>query len=399
MKVINQGTITTPQGFWAGATHSGLKSQGELDLAILYSEKPAIAAGLFTTNKIEAAPVVLSQRRLAQRTAQAIVVNSGRANACTGEAGIADAIEMTASTARKLNLPPEAVLVASTGVIGLPLPIELIRQGIEKINLSREGGHKFARAIMTTDTFPKEIAVSIEIDGVEVAIGGVAKGSGMVHPDLATMLAFLTSDVVIDKELLQDSFKRAVDLSFNMITVDGDTSPNDTVLILANGLAGNKPIERGSQAAEIFQQALEEVCLYLAKFLAQDGEGATKLATVTVTGAVDEAQARQAARTIVSSPLVKSAIHGNDPNWGRIMAALGRSGAEVIESKIDLYLGNLCLVKSGFPQPMEREIAQHLLDQPEVFIKIDLNLGSGEATAWGCDLSEEYVTINSAYTT
>jgi glutamate N-acetyltransferase/amino-acid N-acetyltransferase len=398
MKIINDGTITTPQGFLAGATHIGLNGEDELDLGILYSEKPCVTAGLFTTNKIKAAPVVLSQSRFLQQRNQAIVVNSGRANACTGEAGMTAAIEMADLTARKLNLPSETVLVASTGVIGLPIPMELIQPGIEKISLSPEKGHELARAIMTTDTLPKEIAIAIRIDGVEVVLGGIAKGAGMIHPNLATMLVFISSDAVIDDKLLQDSLKKAVDGSLNMVSIDGDTSPNDTVLMLANGLAGNKPIKGGTANAEIFQQALQELCLYLTKCIARDGEGATKLVSVSVTGAVDETQARQAARTIISSPLVKTAIHGSEPNWGRIIAALGRSGAEVVESKIDLYFGNLCLVKSGSPQPVKEEIAKSLLDRPEVFIKVNLNLGEGEATAWGCDLSEEYVRINSTYT-
>jgi len=327
------------------------------------------------------------------------VVNSGCANACTGEQGLADAAEMAGVTAQRLGISPEDVLVASTGVIGTPLPMNLIRSGIEKITLSRHGGHELAWAITTTDTFTKEIALAVELDGSEITLGGVAKGAGMIHPELATLLCFLTTDAKVDPDLLQPALQKAVDISFNMISVDGDTSPNDTVLLLANGLAGNETIHSGSHSREKFEQALIEVCLSLAKQIARDGEGATKLIEVTVEGALTLADARVAARSIAASSLVKTAIHGSDPNWGRVIAALGRAKVNVDPSRIDLYVGELCLVSGGCPLPFDRARASSILSQDEVPIRLCLNLGPEKATAWGCDLSEEYVTINSTYTT
>ncbi len=402
-KLVSQGTITTPRGFLAGATYAGIKSPGadSLDLGILCSEVPCVAAGVFTSNRIKAAPVVLCQRHLKNDEAQAIVVNSGCANACTGEQGLADAEEVAAIAARKLGLSPQQVLVASTGMIGTFLPMGIVRNGIEKVTHSREGGHDLARAIITTDTFLKETAVQVMLEQgeSEIAIGGIAKGSGMIHPDLATLLCFLTTDAAVEPDFLKKALRKAADVSFSMITIDGDTSPNDSVIILANGVAGNKVIEGGRQGAQEFEKALGEVCLFLARSIARDGEGATKLIEVTVEGALTVAQARSGARIVVGSPLVKAAVHGSDPNWGRIIAALGRSGVEVTESKIDLYLDSLCLVKAGCPLLFDREQAKSILGRAEVPIRICLNLGDGTATAWGCDLSEEYVTINSEYTT
>ena len=395
-KAIASGTVTSPQGFLAGAVKAGIKSQEELDLAVLCSEKPCVAAGVFTTTAIKATPVILSQKHLKNNSAQAVVVNSGCANACTGDAGMADAVDMARSVAEKLGLSTEDVLVASTGVIGVPLPMERIRDGIRKVVLTKEGGHELARAIMTTDTFPKEIAMSVDSKPGEFTIGGVAKGAGMIHPNMATMLCFLTTDAAVDARFLQAALQKAVDVSFNMITIDGDTSPSDTVVILANGLAGTETIN--SRSGELFQKALDEVCLYLAKCVARDGEGATKLIEVAVEGAVNEAQARLAARTIASSLLFKAAIHGNDPNWGRIVAALGRSRAKVNENQLDVYLNDVCVMKQGNPVPFGKQELSTSLSGKEVSVRLYLNLGEGKATAWGCDLSEEYVTINSAYT-
>ncbi len=402
-KSIPDGTITSPRGFLAGATYAGIKSPGadSLDLGILCSEVPCVAAGLFTTNRIKAAPVILCQRHLKNDKAQAIVGNSGCANACTGEQGLADAEEVAAIAARKLGLPPQQVLVASTGVIGTPLPMGLVRNGIERVTPSREGGHDLARAITTTDTFLKETAVQVMWGQgeSEIAIGGIAKGAGMIHPDLATLLCFLTTDAAVEPDFLKKALRKAANVSFGMITIDGDTSPNDSVIILANGVTGNEIIESGSPEAEEFEEALETVCLFLARSIVRDGEGATKLIEVTVDGALTTAQARNGARVVAGSPLVKATVHGSDPNWGRIIAALGRSGVEVTESKIDLYLDSLCLMKAGCPLPFDHEQAKSILDRAEVPIRICLNLGDGTATAWGCDLSEEYVTINSEYTT
>jgi len=394
IKTIPQGTLTSPEGFFAGATSAGInkKAAGKLDLAVLFSETPCVAAALFTTNRLKAAPVVLSQQRLKQGKAGAVVVNSGCANAFTGQRGLAHAVEMAKLAAEGIGISPEDVLVASTGVIGVPLPMKRIRSSIDQIIFSRDGGHELAQAIMTTDTLPKETAVKVKAGGSEFTIGGVAKGSGMIHPDLATLLCFLTTDAAVEKNFLKKALKRAVDVSFNMISIDGDTSPNDMVLVMANGLAGNAP-------PDAFQQALEQVCIYLARCIARDGEGATRLIEVTVDGAATLSEARSAARTIVSSSLVKTAIHGADPNWGRIMAAVGRSGVEVEEARLDLFIGEMPVVKAGSPLPFSKRSLIQLLKANEVSIRLNLNLGSGNATAWGCDLSQEYVTINSQYMT
>ncbi len=402
-KSVTQGTITTPQGFLAGATYAGIKTPGVgvLDLGILYSEVPCVTAGVFTTTRVKAAPVALCQQRLVNNRAQAIVVNSGCANACTGAQGLSDAEELAAITAGKLGLSPQEVLVASTGIIGPTLPMVAIRQSIERIALSRENGHDLARAITTTDRFPKETAVQVILkhgDG-EIAIGGIAKGSGMIHPDMATLLCFLATDAAIEPGCLKAALRKAIDISFNMITIDGDTSPNDSVIIFANGLAGNKVIEFGSPEATDFEESLGTACLSLAKLIAKDGEGATKLIEVTIESALTTADARRCARAVSGSSLVKAAVHGSDPNWGRIIAATGRSGVEMEESKVDLYLDNLCIMKTGCPLPFDHTEARSIMGRAEVPIRVCLNMGNETATAWGCDLSEEYVTINSEYTT
>jgi len=401
IEFIASGSITSPQGFYAGATYAGIKkkAKGSLDLGILFSEAPCLVTALFTTNRIKAAPVVLSQERLEAGRAVAVVVNSGCANACTGEQGLADAAKMAELTAEGIGISPEDVLVASTGVIGERLPMKRIRAAIDQIVLSKDGGHELVIAIMTTDTVPKETAVAAMINGSRFIIGGIAKGSGMIHPNLATLLCFLTTDAAVDLAFLKSALRKAVDDSFNMVSIDGDTSPNDMVLIMANGQAGNESISQDSRQADVFQQALDRVCLYLAKCIARDGEGASKLIEVTVSGAPSVAEARLAARTVVSSSLVKAAVHGNDPNWGRIMAAVGRSGVEVVESKIELHIGNIGVIRGGRQLPFDREELVKELGNSEVPISLNLNLGTATATAWGCDLSEEYVTINSAYTT
>ena len=398
---IPDGTVTTPAGFLAGATAAGIKTarDGALDLGILCSEVPCVAAGVFTTNRVKAAPVVLCQERLAAGRARAVVVNSGCANACTGEQGVSDADRMAELAADRLGIPADEVLVASTGVIGVPLPMERIVTGVQGISVSRDGGHLLARAMMTTDTFPKEIALAVRLGDREVIIGGVAKGAGMIYPDMATLLSFITTDAALDAGLLQQALRRAVDRSFNMIAVDGDTSTNDSVMLLASGLAGNEPLRAGTAEADLFEAALSEVCCHLARCIARDGEGATRLMEVIVEGALSQKDARLAARAVASSSLVKAALHGSDHNWGRIVAAVGRSGAEMDLSTTDLYLKDLCLLKSGCPAPFDEAEASALLSGAEVAIRVCLNLGAESATAWGCDLSEEYVTINSEYTT
>ncbi len=399
IEFIPEGTVTSAKGFQAGAAFAGInkKAKYNLDLGILFSKAPSATVGLFTANKIKAAPVVLCQERLPSRSIKAVVVNSGCANASTGKQGLADATRMADLAAERLGVPPKNVLVASTGVIGQKLPMELLMAGIEQVTLSANGGQALARAMMTTDTASKEVAVRVR--GGEFIVGGVAKGSGMIHPQLGTLLCFLTTDAAVDMDFLGMALKKAVDISFNMVSIDGDTSPNDTVLIMANGLGGNELIRQKTKAAAAFQQALNQVCTCLAKAIARDGEGASKLIEVAVSGASSKTSAKLAARTVVSSPLVKAAVHGSDPNWGRIIAALGRSGAEVVESKLNLSIGGIRLVEGGIALPFDKKKAVLALNDGEVFISINLNLGRAAATAWGCDLSSEYVTINSEYTT
>jgi glutamate N-acetyltransferase/amino-acid N-acetyltransferase len=395
-KAIISGTVTSPKGFLAGAVEASIRRPGKLDLGLLCSEKPCVAAGVFTTSSIKSAPVLVSKKHLKYGKARAVVVNSGCANACTGDSGMADALEMTKLAADKLGLATRDVLVASTGVIGVPLPMDKIRAGVRRILPTKDGGHELVLAMMTTDTFAKEIAVEVKSKAGKFTIGGVAKGAGMIHPDMATLLSFLTTDAVVDAHFLRSALQKAVAGSFNMVTVDGDTSPSDTVLILANGSAGTTPIKRDN--GEIFQQALDEVCLYLAKCIVKDGEGATKSIEIAVEGAVSDEQARLAARTIAGSSLFRAAMYGNDPNWGRIVAAAGRSGARVNEKKLEVYLNTVCVMKEGAPVCFNEQKMRQSLAGKEVTVRLCLNLGTGKAVAWGCDLSEEYVTINSAYT-
>jgi glutamate N-acetyltransferase/amino-acid N-acetyltransferase len=395
--LVPSGGVTSPGGFLAGAVSAGIKYRPgtRLDLGILCSQKPCVAAAVFTTNKVKAAPVLLSRERLQKGRASAVVMNSGCANACTGKQGRDDAAEMTALAARQVNVKPEDVLVASTGVIGIMLPMERIRAAIPKIELTEAGGHDLARAIMTTDRVPKEVAVK----SGDFTVGGMLKGSGMIHPDMATMLCFLTTDAPVELDFLKQALQKAVAVSFHMISVDGDNSTNDMVLIMANGVTGGKVITKGSRQAAAFQQALNKVCIYLAREAVRDGEGATRLIEVKVSGALSLKDARLAARTIIGSSLVKAAVHGSDPNWGRVLAAAGRSGAALEEAKTELFIGGTRLVKDGTPLAYDKkEVVKHL-DGKEVYINLNLHLGKAEATAWGCDLSEEYVKINAEYTT
>jgi len=400
-KSVPGGTVTSPEGFFAGAVSAGINKQaaGKLDLAVLFSETPCVVVGMFTTNKLKSAPVRLTRQRLEGGKAGAVVVNSGCANAFTGEHGLVDAAEVASLVAEDIGINPEDVLVASTGVIGVPLPMKRIRPAVEQIIMSRDGGHDLAKAMMTTDTVPKETAVSVKVGDSQFTVGGAAKGSGMIHPDMATLLCFLTTDALVERSFLGEALKRAVDLSFNMISVDGDTSPSDTALILANGMAGGEPITVENPQADAFQQALEQVCVYLARLIAADGEGATKFIEVVINGAANLSQARRAARAVVSSALVKAAVHGADPNWGRVVAAVGRSGADMDEAKIDLFIGDIQVVRAGRALNSGKRVVNKLLKDKEINLRVDLNLGEGNATAWGCDLSEEYVAINSEYMT
>ena len=401
ISLVEGGTVTTPQGFQAGATFAGLKTYAEdkLDLGIIFSEAPCTAAGVFTTNSIRSPSVTVCQENLAKGPVRGLIVNAGIANACVGDQGYKDAQQASLLASGHLGVRPEEMLVCSTGVIGVELPMSLIAAGIEKIQLSGDGGHDLARAMMTTDTRPKEIAVSFEIDGKQAHIGGVTKGSGMIHPNMATMLAFVTTDAAVEQGFLKSTLSDVADISFNMTTIDGDSSTNDSFIVMANGMVGNQPITEGSSAAETFKQALKEVCIHLAREMARDGEGATRLIVVEVEGARDTADARKAARTVASSNLVKAAVYGADPNWGRLMMALGRSGAEVDEAKVDLFINGVCIMQEGRPIPFHRDAVVALMRSPEVTFGLHLNLGEGRATAWGCDLTEQYVIINSAYTT
>ncbi|MCG0238605.1 MAG: bifunctional glutamate N-acetyltransferase/amino-acid acetyltransferase ArgJ [Firmicutes bacterium] len=398
------GGVTAPRGFLAAGVSADVKGRGgtKKDVALLFSQVPAAAAGVFTRNRVQAAPVILSRERVARGRLQAVVVNSGNANACTGEQGLRDAEAMAAIAAEALGIAPELVAVASTGVIGVPLPMDRIAAGIRAAAaaLSPEGNADAAQAILTTDTFPKEWAVQAELSGGRtVTLGGMAKGSGMIHPNMATMLAFVTTDAPVAPADLQAALRAAVDRSFNMITVDGDTSTNDMVLALANGLAGGDPIAPGTDDWAAFAAALEKLLVYLARAIARDGEGATKLLEVVVTGAADLEDARRAARAVAGSNLVKAAVFGCDPNWGRVLAALGYSGATFDPARVNLWLGSVQVMAGGAPVPFDEAAARQVLAQPEVTIRADLGAGEATATAWGCDLSYDYVRINADYRT
>ncbi|PKM80528.1 MAG: ornithine acetyltransferase [Firmicutes bacterium HGW-Firmicutes-14] len=394
------GGVTSPPGFKASGVKAHIKYDRK-DLAVIVSEVPAAAAAVFTTNRIKAAPVLVSSRHLADGTARAIVVNSGCANACTGQKGMEDALEMARITAGCLKCKPDDIFIASTGVIGQQLPMERLISGIKDAvkNLSRRGGHDAAEAIMTTDKVPKETAVSFELDGKTVTIGGMAKGSGMIHPNMATMLAFLMSDVNIDSQLLRKALKYAADRSFNCVTVDGDTSTNDSLVILANGLAGNRRIESEDEGFQVFRDALTEVCSTLARMIARDGEGATKLVEIRVRNAPSFADARSVAMAVANSSLVKTAIFGEDANWGRIICAVGYSGVEVDPDKIDIFIGDEKVAENGAATGFSEENAKKVLEKDEITILIDLHLGDAEALAWTCDFSYDYVKINADYRT
>lgn len=395
---VESGTATSPQGFRAAGLHCGIKRERP-DLALLVSDVPASVAGVFTTNRVKAAPVRYTQAAVARGRAQAIVVNSGNANACTGEPGLADAAEMAALAGAALSLDTDLVLVSSTGVIGVPLPMEAIRAGIPRAARAlTSDGRDAAEAIRTTDRYPKTAAVRLEIGGVTVTIGGMAKGAGMIHPNMATTLCFLTTDAALPPAVLRLALSRAVADSFNSITVDGDTSTNDTVLLLANGQAGGSPITNGSELAR-FTAGLTAVASELAKMVVRDGEGATRLVAIEVSGASSDVEAHQAAMTVANSLLVKTALHGGEPNWGRILAALGRSGAEMAEEKTDVLFGDLEVVRRGLGVPGVWDAAAAALEEKEITVKIRLGIGSGSARVWTCDLSEEYVRINGSYTT
>ena len=396
IEIIPDGTVTTPRGFSAGAVHVGVRTDWDkLDVGLLYSEQPCLAAAVSTKNSLPGASLIVSRKHLSNGRAQAVAANAGCANAATGQRGLDDAVEMARLAGAKLGIDPHEVVVASTGVIGTFLPMERMRRGVEEIALSAEGGPEFAQAIMTTDTVPKHVAVRCG----GWCIGGVAKGVGMIHPNLATMLIFLTTDAPVEIGFLRHSLQLAAESSFNMLTVDGDTSTNDSVFLLANGEAGGPALDGISPGSAGFQRALELVCVELSKAIVRGAEGSSKLIEVIVEGAAREADARLIARTIAGSSLVKTAVHGNDPNWGRILAAAGRSGVSFAPEKVDVYIGDLKVMEAGRPLNFDWQQGMAQLDREEVSLRVALNQGSTSAVAWGCNLSEEYVILNSVYTT
>jgi glutamate N-acetyltransferase/amino-acid N-acetyltransferase len=393
-----------PRGFLAGAVRAPVRQDiDKLDLAILYSEAPCVAAAVYTSNRVKAAPLLVCQEHLTDGHAQAVIVNSGCANAATGDQGLADARRMAALAAAKLGIRPSDVLVASTGVIGTLLPMERIEDAVSRIELSVTGGADFAHAIMTTDTQPKYAGGYCGRQGEEYSLWAVAKGAGMIHPNMATMLCFIATDAPLAQAFLAASLREAVDSSFNMIDIDSDTSTNDTVMVLANGLAGGEPIDADHPAAGAFVSALTDCCVHLAKAIVGDAEGGTKVIECTVEGAASLADARLAAREVVRSLAVKTAVYGCDPNWGRILAAVGNSGAAMSEEKAVISVsapggGGVCFYR-GAPQAFDEAQARAGLAAREVQIRVELGMGDAAATAWGSDVTEEYVRLNSAYTT
>ena len=405
MEII-KGGVTAAKGFRAASTAAGIKYQGRTDMAMIYAENPCKAAGTFTTNVVKAAPVKWDQEIIYHHpAAQAIVCNSGIANACTGEEGYGYCRETAKAAAEVLNVPEDSVLVASTGVIGMQLPIEKLAAGVKQmapeLDGSPEAGNLAAKAIMTTDTVEKEAAVQVEIGGKTVTVGGMCKGSGMIHPNMCTMLSFVTTDVNISKELLQEALSESVKDTYNMVSVDGDTSTNDTVLLLAGGMAGNPEITEKNEDYEKFCQALNYVNTTLAKKIAGDGEGATALFEVKIIGAESKEQAVTLSKSVVSSSLTKAAIYGHDANWGRILCAMGYSGAKFDPEKVDLYFesraGKIKIMENGVSTGYSEEEATKILSENEVTAIADVKMGDASATAWGCDLTYDYVKINADY--
>ncbi len=390
------GAVTSAQGFSACGFTAGIKESGLPDLALLVSDRPATAAAVYTQNQSTAAPVHISKSHTANGALRAAVVNSGNANCATGEQGLEDAREMTRLAADRVGCIAEDIFVNSTGIIGHYLPMNLLRSAIPQLQPSPDGGEEFARAIMTTDTFPKEALATFETNGVTYTVGGCAKGAGMIHPDMATMLAFLTTDAPLAADDLDAAFRFAMDRSFNMVTVDGDTSTNDSSVILANGAAGGALLSGDS--LEAFGSALLDVSTTLARMMARDGEGATKRISMTVSGAKSWEDARDVARTIVVSPLLKAALSKYDPNWGRILMAAGRAGVPYDLSRVRIWIADLCLFDGTATNVPEAE-ASSATQGEEVFLRMDLGQGEAEATAWGCDLTEAYVRFNADYVT
>lgn len=405
MKIIDGG-VTSAKGFYAAAVAAEIKYKGRTDMALIYSEKPCKTAGTFTTNVVKAAPVKWDQQVVESGVkSQAVIVNSGIANACTGQEGMEYCKETAEKAAEVLGVESAGVLVGSTGVIGMQLPMERIKKGVELLaqskEKSRQAGNLAAKAIMTTDTVEKEVAVQLEIGGKTITIGGMAKGSGMIHPNMCTMLAYITTDAVITKKALQKALREDVEDTYNMISVDGDTSTNDTVLLLANGKANNEKIHIGTPEYQLFVEALHYVNETLAKKMAGDGEGATALFEVRVVNAKTKKQAKALAKSVICSNLTKAAITGHDANWGRILCAMGYSGATFDPEKVDLYIeskaGKLQLIQNGVALDYSETKATEILSQPEMTATADIKEGTEDATAWGCDLTHGYIDINADY--
>ncbi len=406
MKIFEDGSVTSAKGFKTTSCAAGIKYKERQDMALIYSEVPCQAAGTFTKNIVKAAPVKWDKKVVDESAyVQAVVINAGIANACTGEEGM-KACEDTAKAAGEiLGIEPFAVCVASTGVIGMQLPLDRIANGVKmmapELSESGEAGLAAAKAIMTTDTIPKHIAVTVQIGGKDVTVGGMCKGSGMIHPNMCTMLGFITTDAAISKELLQEALSEDIKDTYNMVSVDGDTSTNDTVLLLANGMAGNPVIDKHGEDFDAFKAALHEVNQYLCRKIAGDGEGATALFEVKMIGAATKEQAVTLAKSVVTSSLTKAAIFGHDANWGRILCAMGYSGAEFDPEKVDLYFesanGKILIIKDGVAVDYSEEEATKILSAKEVTAIADVKMGDCEATAWGCDLTYDYVKINADY--
>jgi glutamate N-acetyltransferase/amino-acid N-acetyltransferase len=400
--IVSEGSITTPRGFLAGGLHCGLKKTSRRDLGAIFCETPATSAAVYTLNAVQAAPLKVTKESLAAgKKLQAVVVNSGNANACTGREGEADAYAMRDAAAAAFGVPAHSVAVASTGVIGERLPMDKVQSGISELpsRVSRAGGADFNEAILTTDLVPKTVCVRLSVGDSTVHIAGAAKGSGMIHPNMATMLGFMTTDANLEADVLEQLLKATTDETFNMITVDGDTSTNDMVVVMASGLAHDEPLDPAHPDWDAFAEAFRFVAEYLAKAIARDGEGATKLVEVNVRGAVSVESARVIAKTVAGSSLVKSAVFGADANWGRIIAAAGRAGQPINPETVDIRLGDIAVLEQSRPVPFDEEQALEYLKGSTVQIHLDLHLGTGAATAWGCDLTYDYVRINAAYRT
>lgn len=398
--VLEDQSVTLPKGYKAGGIHCGIKKE-RLDLGYIVSDVPAVAAGVYTTNLFQAAPLQVTQESIAKENKiQAILVNSGNANACTGEKGLDDALQMQSKFAEELGIEQHLVAVTSTGVIGELLPMDCINNGIKQILQSDfQQEVNFKQAILTTDTGIKQIGVQLKIDGKTVSIGGAAKGSGMIHPNMATMLGFITTDADIAHEDLLGALRDVTNQTFNMITVDGDTSTNDMVLVMANGLAENQQLTKNHPDWAVFKQGLTIVCETLAKKIARDGEGATKLVEVQVNGAYSHNAARAVGKSIISSNLVKTAIYGTDPNWGRIITAIGYSGVPVEPNRIKVSIGPFTVFENGLPSQFVEEEVKEYLESENVKLTVELNHGDDSATAWGCDLTYDYIKINASYRT